>query len=54
MDGKGVARRGYPILFWPVGACLVIYRATSRRVEIVAVTRGTRNVPTFLRHRISR
>jgi plasmid stabilization system protein ParE len=26
----------YPVLFWPVGAYLVIYRATSRPIEIVA------------------
>jgi len=25
----------YPVLFWPVGAYLVIYRATSRPIEIV-------------------
>jgi len=43
----------YPVLFWPVGAYLVIYRATSRPVEIVAVTQGARDVPAFLHDRFS-
>jgi plasmid stabilization system protein ParE len=44
----------YPVLFWPVGAYLVIYRATARPVEIVAVTQGARDVPAFLHDRFSR
>jgi plasmid stabilization system protein ParE len=44
----------YPVLFWPVGAYLVIYRATSRLIEIVAVTQGARDIPAFLYHRLSR
>jgi plasmid stabilization system protein ParE len=44
----------YPVLFWPVGAYLVIYRATSRPVEIVAVTQGARDIPAFLHRRFSR
>lgn len=44
----------YPVLFWPVGAYLVIYRAKSRPVEIVAVTQGARDTPAFLRHRLSK
>jgi plasmid stabilization system protein ParE len=44
----------YPVLFWPVGAYLIIYRATSRQVEIVAVTQGARDIPSFLYRRISR
>lgn len=43
----------YPVLFWPVGSYLIIYRATSRPVEIVAVTQGSRDVPAFLHHRFS-
>jgi plasmid stabilization system protein ParE len=43
----------YPVLFWPVGAYLVIYRATSRPIEIVAVTQGARNIPAFLHRRFS-
>jgi len=41
----------YPVLFWPVGAYLVIYRA-QRPVEIVAVTQGSRDIPSFLHRRI--
>ena len=37
-----------PVLFWPVGAYLVIYRAERRPIEIVAVTQGSRDIPAFL------
>jgi antitoxin ParD1/3/4/toxin ParE1/3/4 len=40
------------VLFWPVGAYLAIYRAQSRPIEIVAVTQGSRDIPSFLRRRI--
>ncbi|MGH9498581.1 MAG: type II toxin-antitoxin system RelE/ParE family toxin [Terriglobales bacterium] len=43
----------YPVLFWPVGSYLIIYRATLRTVEIVAVTQGSRDIPAFLHHRFS-
>ena len=42
----------YPVLFWPVGAYLIIYRAERRPVEIVAVTQGSRDIPAFLNRRI--
>ncbi|MGA2634721.1 MAG: type II toxin-antitoxin system RelE/ParE family toxin [Terracidiphilus sp.] len=42
----------YPILFWPVGAYLILYRVQSKRIEIVAVTQGARDIPLFLRQRI--
>jgi plasmid stabilization system protein ParE len=42
----------YPVLFWPVGAYLVIYRAERRPIEIVAVTQGSRDIPAFLSRRI--
>lgn len=38
----------YPVLFWPVGGYLLIYRADRRPIEIVAVTQGSRDVPAFL------
>jgi plasmid stabilization system protein ParE len=41
----------YAILFWPVGAYLIIYRAERRPIEIVAVTQGSRDIPAFLRRR---
>ena len=40
-----------PLLFWPVGDYLVIYRADRLPIEIVAVTRGSRDIPSFLRRR---
>jgi plasmid stabilization system protein ParE len=43
----------FPVLFWPVGAHLVIYRVTSRPIEIVAVTQGARDIPAFLHRRFS-
>jgi antitoxin ParD1/3/4/toxin ParE1/3/4 len=43
----------YPVLFWPVGAYLAIYRATTLPGEIVAVTQGARDIPAFLHHRVS-
>jgi antitoxin ParD1/3/4/toxin ParE1/3/4 len=42
----------YPVLFWPVGSYLIIYRAEHRPIEIVAVTQGSRDIPTFLRRRL--
>jgi plasmid stabilization system protein ParE len=36
-----------------VGAYLIIYRATSQSVEIVAVTQGARDIPAFLDRRFS-
>lgn len=42
----------YPVLFWPVGAYVVIYRAERRLVEIVAVTQGSRDIPAFLHRRM--
>jgi len=44
----------YGVLFWPVGAYLIIYRADREPIEIVAVTQGSRDVPAFLRRRVSR
>ncbi|HMD78321.1 MAG TPA: type II toxin-antitoxin system RelE/ParE family toxin [Terracidiphilus sp.] len=41
----------YPILFWPVGAYLILYRVQNERIEIVAVTQGARDIPSFLRQR---
>ena len=42
----------FPVLFWPVGAYLIIYRAERHPIEIVAVTQGSRDIPAFLRRRI--
>ena len=43
----------YSVLFWPVGSYLIIYRAARLPVEIVAVTRGSRDIPLFLSQRVS-
>jgi plasmid stabilization system protein ParE len=40
-----------PVLFWPVGSYLIIYRASHDWIEIIAVTRGSRNIPAFLHDR---
>jgi toxin ParE1/3/4 len=42
----------YRVLFWPVGAYLIIYRAERIPVEIVAVTQGSRDIPAFLSRRV--
>jgi plasmid stabilization system protein ParE len=40
-----------PLRFWTVDAYLVIYRAEQTPIEIVAVTRGGRDIPRLLQHR---
>ena len=42
----------YAVLFWPVGAYLIIYRADRQPIEIVAVTQGSRDIPSFLSQRV--
>ena len=42
----------FPVLFFPVGSYLIIYRAEHRPIEIVAVTQGSRDIPAFLRLRL--
>jgi plasmid stabilization system protein ParE len=39
----------FPVLFWPVGRYLIIYRRREESIEVVAVTQGARDIPTFLR-----
>ncbi len=41
----------FPVLFWPVGAYLILYRIQEDLIEIVAVTQGARDIPTFLSQR---
>ncbi len=40
-----------PILFWPVGNYLILYRHHQGLVEVVAVVHGKRDIPTFISHR---
>jgi plasmid stabilization system protein ParE len=41
----------HAVLFWPVGAYVILYRVRNKRVEIVAITQGARDIPSFLEHR---
>lgn len=55
MPGMGHRRDDlteHPVLFWPVGSYLIIYRANRSPIQIVAVTQGSRDIPSFLRRRI--
>jgi antitoxin ParD1/3/4/toxin ParE1/3/4 len=40
-----------PVLFWPVGKYLIIYRSRGSDVIILAVTEGSRDIPSYLRKR---
>jgi plasmid stabilization system protein ParE len=40
-----------PVLFFPVEAYLIIYRVQRKWIEIVAVTQGARDIPSFLERR---
>lgn len=37
------------IQFWAVGKYLIVYREFDQHIEIVAVTQGSRDIPSFLR-----
>ncbi len=39
------------VLFWPVGAYMIVYRVLNEGIEIAAVTQGSRDIPSFLRKR---
>jgi plasmid stabilization system protein ParE len=41
----------FPVLFWPAGAYLIVYRVQGEGIQIVAVTQGARDIPSFLRER---
>jgi len=41
-----------PILFWPVGAYLILYSINGELVEILAVTQGSRDIPRLLSQRM--
>jgi plasmid stabilization system protein ParE len=42
----------HPVLFWPIGSYVIIYRADRIPIEIVAVTQGSRDIPAFLWRRV--
>jgi antitoxin ParD1/3/4/toxin ParE1/3/4 len=41
----------FPVLFWPVGEYLILYRVRKKQLEVFAVTQGSRDIPSFLRGR---
>ena len=55
MPGMGHKREdltSYPLLFWPVGSYLIIYWQDSRPLRIVAIVRGSRDIPVFIHKRL--
>ena len=40
-----------PVLFWPVGKYLIVYKLQNKRIRIIAVTQGSRDMPSYLRKR---
>jgi plasmid stabilization system protein ParE len=39
------------VLFWPVEKYLIIYRPVGDNVRILAVTQGSRDIPSYVRKR---
>lgn len=39
------------VLFWPVDAYLVIYQVQSDHIDVLAITQGSRDIPSYLRRR---
>lgn len=39
------------LLFWPVGDFLILYRPETRPLQIVAVVRGSRDIPSLVNRR---
>lgn len=51
MPGLGHTRKDLtsrPVLFWPVGRYLIIYRADRRPIEVVRIVSAYRDVPRLL------
>jgi antitoxin ParD1/3/4/toxin ParE1/3/4 len=51
--GIGQPRRdltAQPLLFWPVGDSLILYRSSDGKVEFIAVCGGPLDIPTLLAH----
>lgn len=42
---------GRPVLFWPMRDYLIIYRQNSRPLKILAIVRGSRDVPKVIGRR---
>ena len=39
------------VLFWSVGAYVIVYRERADMLQVVAVTQGSRHIPTLLSRR---
>ena len=55
MPKMGHARQdltALPLLFWPVGAYLILYKSDSPPLEIVAVVQGSRDIPLLIERRL--
>jgi plasmid stabilization system protein ParE len=39
------------VRFWPVEAYLIVYRIFDDHIDIVGVTQGARDIPSYLRRR---
>ena len=40
-----------PLLFWPVGNYLILYRPQEGFIEVVAIVHGKRDIPAFIKRR---
>jgi len=40
-----------PVLFWPVDSYLIIYQINRDQIDVLAVTQGSRDIPSYLRRR---
>lgn len=40
-----------PVLFWPVDTYLIVYQLRSNHIDVLAVTQGSRDIPSYLRRR---
>jgi toxin ParE1/3/4 len=40
-----------PILFWPMRDYLILYKADCAPLQIITITRGSRDVPVIIRRR---
>jgi len=39
------------VLFWPVGTYMIIYRVLAHHIDVLAITQGSRDIPSYLRRR---
>lgn len=39
------------VLFWPVDTYLIIYQVHPNHIDVLAITQGSRDIPSYLRRR---